>query len=63
MRVRPDTIFVYDSDLSLLSCTIEIDNHYVKITQELGENLEDFYDRCRLTVRLMVTSLTGNITT
>jgi len=63
MRVRPATIFVYDSDLSLLSCTIEIDTHYVQITQELGENLEDFYDRCRLTVRLMVTSLTGNITT
>lgn len=32
MRVRPNTFFVYDSDLSLMSCTIEIDNHYVKIT-------------------------------
>lgn len=63
MRVIPDTLFVYDSDLPLMSCTIEIDNHYVKITQELGENLEDFYDRCRLTVRLLMTSLTGNITT
>lgn len=63
MRDRPNTPFMYDSDSSLMSCTIEIDNHYVEITQELGESLEDFYDRRRLTVRLLMTSLTGNITT
>lgn len=59
MRVRPNTFFVYDPDSSLLSCTIGIDNHDVKIIQELGESQEDFYARCRLTIRLVMTSLVG----
>lgn len=63
MRDRPNILLKFDHGSSLLSCTIDINPHSAKVIQELGENQKDFYDRCRLTIRLMMTSLTGNITT
>lgn len=63
LRDRPNILFEFDPDSSLLSCTIDINSHSAKVIQVRGESEEDFYARCRLTIRLMMNSLVGSNTT